>query len=181
MDRIQSPWVVTSENYRQYVLGDIAKKHAYFSKQLTRYRWSRATVIVSAALIPVLSPVDQIPIWVLGSLGAIAAIVESLNQLYRWRDAALAAQQAANALETQVNLYSTSSEPYSSSDIRANLSNFVRSVEAIRSHSHESFAGMWGENMPSTTRSDILPASRPADEQLPAANSSAPTVSNTPL
>jgi hypothetical protein len=51
--------------YTKVVRAEILRHWMYFGKQMTRYRIARAIVIVSAALVPVLAVVEQVPRWAL--------------------------------------------------------------------------------------------------------------------
>jgi hypothetical protein len=143
--------------YVQGVFAEISAHQGYFAGQMRRYRWARVTVIVSAALVPVLSVVEGVPRWVLGALGGLAAVVESLNQLYRWRDSALNTMRVGNALESEWNRYVTGVRPYQ--DRRVALARFVDRVERIRAQGSDAFAGLWAEDRP--------PSSQPGPDTEP--------------
>lgn len=138
---------VTAE-YVQDVAADIEKQQGYLTSRLRRYRIAKVIAIVAAGLVPVLATVPQIgKVW-LGALGAIAVVAESLIQLYRWRDSALAAMQMANALNVQLDLYRTRSAPYNVETGRALFSRFVLATTAIRRGAGDAFAGIWAEDRP---------------------------------
>ena len=152
----------TASRFRKEVVAEIAAQQAYFARQLKRHRQARVVVLVSAGLVPVLTPVDVVPRYVLGVLGAIAAITEALIQLYRWRDSAVAAQRTANALETQLNLYRTATEPYHE-ELDLAFHKFVVTIETIRSSAAQNFAGIWAEDRPPSA----VPPPEAAPQQPP--------------
>jgi len=100
--------------------------------------------------VPVLSPIDIVPRWGLGVLGGLAAVMESLNQLYRWRDSALSSQKVGNAMESELNRYSTGTKPYA--DDRVALARFVDVIERIRAQGSDAFAGLWAEDKPPSSQ-----------------------------
>ena len=146
------------EAYRAGVVAEVTAYGRYFAKQLKRYRFARILVIVSAALVPVLSAVQGTPRWVLGVLGAIAAVTESLIQLYRWRDAALNAQRMGNAMESELTRYTTGAEPYA--DDATAFALFVDRVEKVRASGADAFAGLWAEDKPPASQAGP-PATQP--------------------
>jgi hypothetical protein len=137
----------TERLFRRDVVAQIAAQQKYFKGRLTRYRIARIVVIVPAGLVPVLTTMNAIPRYVLGILGAIAAITEALIQLYRWRDSALAAQRTANSMESQLNLYRTGAGPYNE-ELELAFHRFATAIENIRDGASESFAGIWVEDTP---------------------------------
>jgi hypothetical protein len=140
-----------SDIYRQGVLAQVNAHAKYFTRQMSRYRRARVVVIVSAALVPILSPIETLPRWALGALGGLAAIMESLNQLYRWRDSAVNAEKTGNALESELNRYWTRTRPYERDDTALQV--FVNKVEGIRAHGSDAFAGLWSEDKPPSSQS----------------------------
>lgn len=78
---------------------EIRGLRTHFARQITRYRIARSIVIVSAALVPVLATAAEVPRWVLGGFGALAAVIEGMQGLFQYRASALNAMRTANALE----------------------------------------------------------------------------------
>lgn len=113
---------------------------------MSAHRVARVVVIISAAVVPVLSAVEGAPRWLLGLLGAIAAATESLSQLFRWRDSAIAAEKLGNQMESQLNLYVTGTAPYDDDETAGSL--FVRRTESLRDTGTNAFVGLWAEDRP---------------------------------
>lgn len=65
-DETVSTAATPQDEYRERVHNEIRKLQAYFSKRITIYRMAQTTVIVSAALVPVLAIWEAVPRWVLG-------------------------------------------------------------------------------------------------------------------
>jgi hypothetical protein len=128
--------------YTQAVRAEIHRLGSYFGKQMTRYRVARAIVIVSAALVPVLAVVSQVPRWALGVLGAVAVVTEGIQELYQFRTAALTAMRTANALERALNKYMTAVTPYEGAAEKA-FPVLVQDIEAIRETADEAFLQTW--------------------------------------
>ncbi|WP_029136780.1 DUF4231 domain-containing protein [Nakamurella lactea] len=132
----------------QDVADDIEKQQGYMTSRLRRYRVARVVAIVAAGLVPVLATVPEIgKVW-LGALGALAVVAESLIQLYRWRDSALAAMQMANAMNVQLDLFRTRTPPYDTETRQSRFSRFVLAITAIRRGAGDAFAGIWAEDRP---------------------------------
>ncbi len=128
--------------YTKVVHAEIRRHWTYFGKQMTRYRIARAIVIVSAALVPVLAVVEQVPRWALGVLGAVAVVTEGIQGLYQFRTAALTAMRTGNALERVLNKYMTAVTPYEGAAEKA-FPVFVKDIEAIREMADEAFLQTW--------------------------------------
>lgn len=137
-----------SAEFVQDVADDVEKQHRYVSRQMRKYRIARVVAIVAAGLVPVLATVPAIgKVW-LGALGALAVVAESVIQLYRWRDAALAAMQLGNALHVHLDLYRTRSAPYDTETGQARFSRFAAAITSIRRGAADAFAGIWAEDRP---------------------------------
>jgi hypothetical protein len=121
---------------------EIKTLQAYFTRQITRYRITRAIVIVSAALVPVLATAAPVPRWVLAAFGALAAVVEGMQGLFQYRASALNAMRTANALERVLNKYMTAVAPYEGPTVTS-FPVLVREIEAIRKDADETFLHTW--------------------------------------
>jgi Protein of unknown function (DUF4231) len=106
------------------------------------YKWLKITVIVLAALIPLLSGLDipsptGVPKWVLGVLGALIAIIEGIQQVNQYHASWISYRSTAEALKHEKFLYLGKAGPYlTATDPRALL---AERVEAIVSQEH----GKW--------------------------------------
>jgi Protein of unknown function (DUF4231) len=106
------------------------------------YKWLKITVIVLAALIPLLSGLDipsptGVPKWVLGVLGALIAIIEGIQQVNQYHASWISYRSTAEALKHEKFLYLGKAGPYLTAiDARALL---AERVEAIVSQEH----GKW--------------------------------------
>jgi len=143
----QSPGGATADRmphveYTDAVRGEIRQHRAYFAKRITLYRVARTIVIVSAALVPVLATATEVPRWVLGFFGALAAVTEGIQGLYQFRTSALNAMRTANALERVLNKYMTAVTPYEG-PIDQVFSAFVKDIEAVRETADEAFLQTW--------------------------------------
>ncbi|MDB5555665.1 MAG: hypothetical protein JWL86_5649 [Rhizobium sp.] len=78
----------------------------------TNYKALKLTVIIAAAMIPLLSgaqlpfaPATGVPNWVLGGLGALIAIVEALQQLNQYHANWISYRSTSEALKHEKFLY----------------------------------------------------------------------------
>ena len=121
---------------------EIRGLRTYFARQITRYRIARSIVIVSAALVPVLATAAEVPRWVLGGFGALAAVIEGMQGLFQYRASALNAMRTANALERVLNKYMTAVTPYEGPVIES-FPVLVRDIEKIRKDADAAFLHTW--------------------------------------
>lgn len=124
------------------VLGEIKELGDYSAKQLRRHRTTRAVVIVSGALVPVLATVSAVPRVVLGLFGALAVVTEGVGQLFQYLASALNAMKTANALEREVNLFSVAAGRYAITRPQA-FKLFAETVEDIRGSADQAFLDTW--------------------------------------
>lgn len=130
------------DEYIEGIRREKEQYRVYFSRQIIRYRAARIVVIVTAALVPVLATVTTVPRWVLGLLGAIAAVTESVQGLFQFRRSALNAMKTCNELERVLNRYMTAIDPYQGPpDTTFPL--LVEHIEAIRKTADEAFLQTW--------------------------------------
>ena len=97
----QSP----ADQYIDKVRAEISVLRTEFSRRLVAYRYVKIIIIVSAALVPILAGADAVPRWILGALGAVAAVAGSVEALYQFRSSATSAMRTANRLERALNRY----------------------------------------------------------------------------
>lgn len=145
------------------VRNEIQVLRGYFTRQLQRYRWSRAIVIISAALVPILAAAPVIPRWVLAALGAIAAATEAIAQLFQLRRSGLEAMRTSNALERQLTRYMASIDPYGR-DVPDAFDRFAIKVEEIREAADKAFYDTWQD---ATGNAKAVEAVRLSSEQRP--------------
>jgi len=79
-------------------------------KSQTRYKFLKVTVIIAAALIPLLSGTSlpfmgAIPAWVLGVLGALIAIIEGIQQLNQYQANWISYRSTCESLRHEKYLY----------------------------------------------------------------------------
>jgi Protein of unknown function (DUF4231) len=105
------------------------------------YKWLKITVIVLAALIPLLSGLDipsiasmGVPKWFLGVLGALIAIVEGIQQVNQYHANWISYRSTAESLKHEKFLYLAKAGPYlAAPDARVLL---AERVEGIVSQEH---------------------------------------------
>lgn len=100
-----------------------------------RYKQFQVAEIIFAAFIPLLSGYtslcDLIPI-IIGFLGAIIAIIESITKLYKYHENWIQYRSTCEMLLYQKHLYLTQSFPYNPND--ETIDNiFIKNVEEIMS------------------------------------------------
>jgi hypothetical protein len=109
------------------------------------YKIMKITVIVTAALIPLLSGLQVpyiapmgVPPWVLGILGALIAIVEGIQQLNQYHANWISYRSICEALKHEKFLYLAKAGPYAvAKDPRALL---AERIEALVSQEHAKWA-----------------------------------------
>jgi Protein of unknown function (DUF4231) len=98
------------------------------------YKWLKLTVIVLAALIPLLSGLDMpapmgVPKWFLGALGALIAIIEGVQQVNQYHASWISYRSTAEALKHEKFLYLGNAGPYlAAPDPRAQLAERVEAI-----------------------------------------------------
>jgi Protein of unknown function (DUF4231) len=98
------------------------------------YKWLKVTVIVLAALIPLLSGLDipapmGMPKWFLGVLGALIAIIEGVQQVNQYHANWISYRSTAEALNHEKFLYLGKAGPYlAAADPRALLAERVEAI-----------------------------------------------------
>ena len=97
------------------------------------YKFYQTIEIIIAAIIPLLSGYTNlhiaIPI-IVGSCGAIIAIIESITKLFKWHENWIEYRTTCELLRYQKNLYLTKSAPYNTEpETVDNI--FVRNIENI--------------------------------------------------
>jgi hypothetical protein len=125
-------------------------------------------VIVTATLVPVLATVTAVPRWVLGLLGATAAIIEAVQGLFQFRRSALDAMKTANEMERTLNRYMTAIDPYQGPPEMA-FPLFVRDIESIRKAADDAFLQTWQATVSPAALPDnpskVTPSHRPGIEK----------------
>ncbi len=84
-----------------------------------RFKALKITVIIAAALIPLLSssqlpfaPATGVPAWVLGALGSLIAIIEGIQQLNQYQANWISYRSTSEALKHEKYLYLAQAGPY---------------------------------------------------------------------
>jgi hypothetical protein len=111
----------------------------------TRFKILKILVIVSAALIPLLSssqlpfaPPNSLPNWVLGALGALIAVVEGIQQLNQYHANWIAYRSTCEALKHEKYLYLGQAGPYASAANAHAL--LAERIESLVSQEHAKWA-----------------------------------------
>jgi hypothetical protein len=98
-----------------------------------KYKLTQTIEIILAALIPLLSAYskDHLMIAIIvGLLGSVIAIIESLTKLYKWHENWIEYRTTCELLRYQKHLFETKSAPYNLEP--ENIENiFVRNIENI--------------------------------------------------
>ena len=136
-----------------------------------RYKALKITVIVIAALIPLLSglPLASVltgglPIWVLGALGAAIAIIEGIQQVKQYHSNWISYRSTCEALKHEKFLYLGKAGPYAgAADPHALL---AERVESLVSQEH----AKWASTQEIATRQASQRADRNAAGPVPDAN-----------
>jgi hypothetical protein len=133
----------------EYIAGvrkEIQADTAYFNKQMTRHRLGRIITIVAATMVPVLATATPVPRWVLGLLGAIAAVTEGIQELFQFKRSALNAMRKGNELERILNKYMTATGRYR--DSRIAFQHLAEDIEMIRKAADDAFLQTWQATSP---------------------------------
>ena len=97
------------------------------------YKRSQIIEIVLASSIPLLSGYTSNRIYIsiiIGVIGAIIAIIESLSKLYKWHENWIQYRTTSELLKYHKHLYLTQSPPYTTGD--ATIENiFIKNIEDI--------------------------------------------------
>ncbi len=120
----------------------------YDRRSGSNQRWYKAlkvTVIILAALIPVLAgvplpllPATGAPSWVLGILGAVVVVIEGIQQLYQYHGNWISYRSTCEALKHEKYLYLAKAGPYAAAaDAHALL---AERVEFLVSQEHAKWA-----------------------------------------
>jgi hypothetical protein len=134
-----------------------------------RYKALKITVIVIAALIPLLSGIpltsvlpDGLPNWVLGALGAAIAIIEGIQQVNQYHSNWISYRSTCEALKHEKYLYFGKAGPYAAAaDPHALL---AERVESLVSQEHAKWASTQEiATKPATQRADPKGAGPAAD------------------
>jgi Protein of unknown function (DUF4231) len=125
-----------------------------------RYKALKVTVIVIAALIPLLSGLPLAPLlpgglptWVLGALGAAIAIIEGIQQVNQYHSNWISYRSTCEALKHEKYLYLGKAGPYAA--VAAPHALLAERVESLVSQEHAKWA--------STQEIATKPVSQPAD------------------
>jgi len=93
------------------------------------FKMLKAVVIVCAALIPLLSGLQATLPWLTGSLGALIAVLEGLQQLNQYQQNWIRYRSTCESLKREKYLYLAKAGPYAGvSDARALLAERIESL-----------------------------------------------------
>ena len=93
------------------------------------FKMLKAVVIVCAALIPLLSGLQATLPWLTGSLGALIAVLEGLQQLNQYQQNWILYRSTCESLKREKYLYLAKAGPYAGvSDARALLAERIESL-----------------------------------------------------
>ena len=93
------------------------------------FKMLKAVVIVCAALIPLLSGLQATLPWLTGSLGALIAVLEGLQQLNQYQQNWIRYRSTCESLKREKYLYLAKAGPYAGvSDARAILAERIESL-----------------------------------------------------
>src|SRR6516162_1864298 len=106
---------------------------AWYDKNSLRchlfFKVLKAVVIVCAALIPLLSGLQVTPPWLIGSVGALIAVLEGLQQLNQYQQNWIRYRSTCESLKREKYLYLAKAGPYAGvSDARALLAERIESL-----------------------------------------------------
>jgi len=109
------------------------------------YKTLKITVIVAAALIPLLSgaqlpfaPATGVPSWVLGALGAVIAIIEGIQQLNQYHANWISYRSTCESLKHEKFLYLGKTGPYATAANAHSL--LAERIESLVSQEHAKWA-----------------------------------------
>jgi hypothetical protein len=106
---------------------------AWYDKNSLRchlfFKVLKAVVIVCAALIPLLSGLQVTPPWLIGSVGALIAVLEGLQQLNQYQQNWIRYRSTCESLKREKYLYLAKAGPYAGvSDEHALLAERIESL-----------------------------------------------------
>jgi hypothetical protein len=108
------------------------------------YRVLKITVLIAAALLPLLSALPlpltppAVPNWVLGAIGAIIAIIEGLQQLNQYHANWIAYRSTCESLKHEKYLYLAKAGPYAAAAEPHAL--LAERIESLVSQEHAKWA-----------------------------------------
>ena len=106
---------------------------AWYDKNSLRshflFKMLKAVVIVCAALIPLISGIKVTPPWLTGSVGALIAVLEGLQQLNQYQQNWIRYRSTCESLKREKYLYLAKAGPYAGvSDADALLAERIESL-----------------------------------------------------
>jgi Protein of unknown function (DUF4231) len=126
-----------------------------------RFKLLKIVVISAAALIPFLAGLPRVPIWVMGALGVVIAIVEGVQQLNQYHANWISYRSTCEALKHEKFLYLGNSGPYGvARDPHALL---AERIESLVSQEHAKWAS-GQENIEKIEEKGVAKGSGPLSE-----------------
>ena len=114
-------------------MGRLEEQIAWYDKNSLRshflFKRLKAVVIVCAALIPLISGFKVTPPWLTGSVGALIAVLEGLQQLNQYQQNWIRYRSTCESLKREKYLYLGKAGPYAEvSDAHALLAERIESL-----------------------------------------------------
>lgn len=152
MTEARRPPPITPEDeqeYLEYVQGEIVRLDSESETQFRRHRASRTVVIVLGLAVPVLASASAVPRWIIGAVGAAAAIVEGIAQVYAFHPHAINALNTRNGLKRELNRFLMGAAHYAE---RRSINLFAERVEDIRQMADQASLDAWKKSTPPAVR-----------------------------
>jgi len=124
------------------------------AKSQSRYKILKFTVILAAALIPLLSgsslpfAPQGLPSWVLGGLGALIAIIEGIQQLNQYQTNWISYRSTCESLRHEKYLYLGQAGPYANAGNAHAL--LAERIETLVSQEDAKWASLHEKQQPQT-------------------------------